>query len=68
MNLVEGIQSERKRVEELRKEYVALPGNAGQLAIILNIDPALKEADECIASGDVVRMLGAYSRLQEITG
>jgi hypothetical protein len=67
MNLVEGIQAERKRVEELRKEYVAI-GQAGQLAIVLSIDPALKEADACIASGDVVRMLSAYKSLQEITG
>ena len=67
MNLVEGIQAERKRVEELRKEYVAI-GQSGQLAIMLNIDPALKEADASIASGDAVRMLVAYNSLQEITG
>jgi translation initiation factor 2 gamma subunit (eIF-2gamma) len=67
VNLVEGIQAERKRVEELRKEYVAI-GPSGLLALMLNIDPALKEADACIASGDVVRMLSAYKSLQEITG
>jgi hypothetical protein len=67
MNLVEGIQTERKRVEELRKQYVAIVPS-GQLAIVLTIDPALKEADACIASGDVVRMLTAYKSLQEITG
>lgn len=68
MNLVEGIQAERKRVEELRGEYAALPGGAGRLAIALTMDPALKEADASIASGDVVRMLTAYKSLQEITG
>ena len=67
MNLVEGIQAERKRVEELRKEYVAI-GPAGTLALMLNIDPALKEADASIASGDVVRMLKSYNELQGITG
>lgn len=67
MNLVEGIQAERKRVEELREQYVAI-GRAGQPAIVLNIDPALKEADASIASGDVVRMLAACKSLQEITG
>lgn len=67
MNLVEGIQAERKRVEELRREYVAI-GPSGALALAISIDPALKEADASIASGDVVRMLSAYKSLQEITG
>ena len=66
-NLVEGIQAERKRVEELRKEYVAI-GPSGSLALALTIDPALREADASIASGDVVRMLSAFKELQGITG
>jgi molybdopterin converting factor small subunit len=66
-NLVEGIQAERKRVEELRKQYVEI-GPSGQLALMITIDPALKEADASIASGDVVRMLTAYKELQGITG
>ena len=66
-NLVEGIQAERKRVEELREQYVAI-GQSGQLALMLTIDPALKEADASIASGDVVRMLAAFKELQGITG
>jgi hypothetical protein len=65
MNLVEGIQAERKRVEELRKQYVAI-GPSGAYAILLSIDPALVEADASIASGDAVRMLTAYKSLQEI--
>lgn len=67
MNLVEGIQSERKRVEELREQYVAI-GPSGALALALNIDPALKEADASVASGDVVRMVASYQSLKEITG
>lgn len=67
MNLVEGIQAERERVGELRQQYVAI-GADGVLAIMFTIDPALKEADASIASGDVVRMLAAYKSLQEITG
>ena len=67
MNLIEGIQEERKRVEELRKEYVAI-GASGQLALVLTIDPALKEADASIASGDTVRMLAAFQGLKGIAG
>ena len=66
-NLVEGIQSERKRVEELRKLYVEI-GPSGALALALSIDPAPKEADASIASGDVVRMLAEFKELQGITG
>lgn len=67
MNLIEGIQAERKRVEELRQQYVAI-GQSGAPALALIIDPALKEADAFIASDDVVRILAAHKSLQEITG
>lgn len=65
MNLIEGIQKEQNRVREVKKDYENLPNNTGVFGLIF-INQALKDADDSIASGDVVAMLVAYNQLQEV--
>jgi hypothetical protein len=53
-------------LEERTVRWIYRKAFCGQIA--LTIDPALKESDASIASGDVVRMLSAFKELQGITG
>ena len=64
MNLIEGIQSECNRVREIIKEYEELPKNAGMFAASM-MKADIKEAENIIATGDVVQMLKVYQKLKE---
>lgn len=57
---------EQARLRELREAYVKI-GPAGRFGLA-SIDVALIRADLALASGDVVRILGAHQRMTEITG
>ena len=61
-NLIEGIQSECNRVRELLPEYEAI-GAAGQFGLLM-LKADIAEGEAAIASGDVVRMVGALKALQ----
>ena len=64
MNLIEGLQAEIKRVEEIVKEYDALPGNAGAFASTM-MKSSLKRANKAIAEMDTIAMLTAIKDLRE---
>ena len=65
MNLIEGLQEEMNRCRELKKEYEKIPtGVFG--ATMIQVD--INNGERAIASGDVVKMLSAYKKLQECTG
>lgn len=65
MNLIEGLQKEMNRCRELKKEYEKIPtGSFG--ATMIQVD--INNGERAIASGDVVKMLSAYKKLQECTG
>lgn len=61
-NLFEGIQAECNRVRELIPEYEAI-GAAGTFGKMM-LQADIKEGEESLASGDVVRMLRAYESLK----
>lgn len=61
MNIIEGIQEQSNRVRELIKLYKAIP--TGFVAVEL-MSLAIREGERAIASGDVVRMIGAYKTLE----
>lgn len=61
MNLIEGIHSEQERVRELLEIYRHLA--TGGLAGVM-LRQALKESEDALASGDVVRQLKAYNALK----
>ncbi len=61
MNLIEGIQEQRNRCRELKKEYESIPlGGFGAF----HIQQAITEGENSIASGDVVRMLSSFKELE----
>lgn len=61
-NLVEGIQRECNRVRELIPLYKEI-GPAGAFGAAM-LKAAIREGEASIASGDVVRMLGAFRSLE----
>ena len=63
MNLVEGIQDQCNRTRELKTAYDAIPTGAFGGAFIT---AAIKEGEAAIASGDVIRMLSAYKKLESV--
>lgn len=63
MNLIEGIQEQTKRCRELREIYAKISTGFFGMGVI---DNAIKEGEAAIASGDVVRMLQIYKRLESI--
>lgn len=63
------LPKEQARVRELRGQYTELRGTPGvnvEFAITM-MDAALKEAEEAVMSGDVVRMIRAYEELKGFT-
>lgn len=62
-NLMEGLLSEMNRAREIKKLYDEIPLGAFGSAMIV---ATIKEAEEAIASGDVVAMLKCYAELKEI--
>ena len=63
MNLVEGLNKELDRCRELVELYKAI-GPAGTLGR-MSIEASIKEGKEAMESGDTVRMVRAYARLEE---
>lgn len=63
-NLIDGLHSEMNRVREVIDVYNDIPAGAFAIAIMKN---AIREAEESISSGDVIRMLRAYEELKEYT-
>ena len=64
MNLIEGLQEEIKRVNEIIKEYEELPKGAGVFASTL-MKASVKKAENEISQIDAVMMLSAYKELKE---
>lgn len=64
MNLIEGIQEEIKRVNEIIKEYDELPSGAGSFASAM-MKGSIKIAEKAIANMDTVAMLSAIKDLKE---
>lgn len=63
-NLIDGLHSEMNRVREVISVYNDIPAGALAAAIMKN---AIREAEESISSGDVMRMLRAYEELKGFT-
>lgn len=63
-SLAEELPKEQARVREVLSHYREI-GPAGALGAML-IEQSLREADEAVMSGDVVRMIRAYEDLKEI--
>lgn len=69
-SLGEEYPKEQARVRAIRDQYVecrGMPQVNVEFAIAL-MDAALKEADEAAVSGDLPRMIRAYSALKEFEG
>jgi hypothetical protein len=64
MNLIEGLQEEIKRINEIIKEYDDLPNNAGAFASLL-MQGSVKNAEKSIAEMDTIAMLSALKDLKE---
>ena len=62
-NLIEGILNECNRVREIIPHYEAI-GPAGNFGAAM-LRACIKEGEQAMASGDVVRMVHAYKSLQE---
>ena len=64
MNLIEGLQEEIDRVNEIINVYDSLPKNAGAFAS-LSMKISIDVAKKAMANGDTIRMIGALSGLKE---
>lgn len=64
VNLMEGLLQEIDRVKEMVAEYKSLPKNAGYLASVM-MEQDIKNAQGSISEGDTVKMLRAFTVLQE---
>lgn len=64
MNLIEGLQQEIKRVNEIIKEYDDLPSGAGAFASAM-MKGSVKRAEAAISQMDTVAMLSAIKDLKE---
>ena len=62
-NLIEGLQDEIERNKELLLEYYKIP-TGGFAAIIIR--QRIKEAEEAIAEGDLLKMISCYKKLREL--
>ena len=63
-NLLDGLLSEINRVEEIIKEYKAVPKNAGMLAAsFMELD--ISKAKQAISNGDTIQMISSYKALKE---
>lgn len=56
---------EQKRLRDLLKDYQAI-GPAGAFGCLV-IERALTEAEQAIASGDIVRIVSAYETMTTVT-
>ncbi len=62
-SLGEELPNEQARCRELLTVYKEL-GPAGRFGAMV-IEASLREADQAVMSGDVVRMIAAYQRLKD---
>jgi hypothetical protein len=63
MTLPEALTQEIDRAREVRDVYLTIPtGDVGALVILA----AIQEGEKALATGDPVRMLRAYRRLQDV--
>lgn len=65
-SLAEALPREQARVREILGYYEEI-GRAGMFGAAF-IEAELREADQAVMSGDVVRMIRAYEKLKEIKG
>jgi hypothetical protein len=65
-SLAEALPREQARVREILGHYKEI-GPAGMFGAAF-IEADLREADQAVMSGDVVRMIRAYEKLKEIEG
>lgn len=63
-NLVEGLMDEILRVTEIKREYDALPNNAGAFAST-SMSAAINNARQALAIGDIMKMIPALKELRE---
>jgi hypothetical protein len=63
-SLAEALPQEMARVREVLGLYKQI-GPAGMFGVAM-IEQDLREADQAVMSGDIVRMLRAYEALKEI--
>lgn len=63
-NLIQGITDEILRVLEIKKEYDALPNNAGAFASAM-MSQAIENARRAQASGDILAIIPALKALRE---
>ena len=54
---------EMRRVRHLKEEYLSLPDGAGQIGAAI-LEQVLQRGEEAPASGDIVRILQAYTELK----
>ncbi len=54
---------EMRRVRHLKEEYLSLPDGAGQIGAAI-LEQVLQRGEEAQASGDIVRILQAYTELK----
>lgn len=64
INLVAALTNEILRVTEIKREYLALPNNAGVIAALM-MQEAIDDARIAQASGDVLQMIPALQALKE---
>jgi hypothetical protein len=65
-SLAEALPQEQARVREILGHYKEI-GPAGMFGAAF-IEADLREADQAVMSGDVVRMIRAYEKLKGIEG
>lgn len=65
-SLGEALPREQARVREILGHYKAI-GPAGMFGAAF-IEADLREADQAVMSGDIVRMIRAYEKLKGIEG
>ena len=64
MNLIEGLNLQINRVNEIIKEYESIPGGAGNLTAAVMKENILA-AQNSMASGDTIEMMKQYKSLEE---
>jgi hypothetical protein len=65
-SLAEALPREQARVREILGHYKEI-GPAGMFGAAF-IEADLREADQAVMSGDIVRMIRAYEKLKEVRG
>lgn len=64
MNLIEGLNLQINRVNEIIKEYESIPGGAGNLAAAVMKENIIA-AQKAMATGDTIEMMKQYKSLEE---